>query len=197
LKISDKQYSDISVFINEHFKEYYAKYDFKKYSVDQYREFQESFFNLKVPNQNIENALKWKWGHTGKTNYPQTHKEIVKEVEDNWNQFVRAKYTNPKDTFDYWKNIFNRNTTFITTAYITHLVHHVHIPIIDQHNYRAYNTLMKCFVDNNHKFKSKPSSWDDILQLKEFINRISNMTKIDIEKLDKFLMMYGKFLKDK
>lgn len=195
MKINNQQYENIIRFIDKKFDLYYGKYDFHKYSLDNYKEYQENFSNLKNENRYIEDALKWKWGHAGKKNYPLAHKKIVEEVKDNWSKFAEQKYKNPKDTFDFWRNVFKRNTTYITSAYITHLVHFTEIPIIDQHNYRAFNTLLKCFVNRNLQFKKKPSNWNDILQLKEFINYISDVKNINKEELDKFLMMYGKSLK--
>ncbi|MDP2077159.1 MAG: hypothetical protein Q8J85_03870 [Sulfuricurvum sp.] len=195
MQIDNAQYELIINFINENFFPYYNMYDFSKYSLDDYKAFQNNFSSLGSENTSIEEALKWKWGHAGKNNYPSKQQSLVKDIESNWKQFASQKFINPKDTFDYWQNIFNRNTTYITTVYITHLVHYDEIPIIDQHNYRAMNHFIRCFVDSNYQFKKKPSNWDDIIQFKKFINYISSAMDIDKEKLDKFLMMYGKSIK--
>ena len=170
-------------------------YDFSKYSLDNYKEFQYDFSSLELENTSIEEALKWKWGHAGKNNYPSAQQNLAKDIEKNWKQFASNKFVNSKDTFDYWQNIFNRNTTYITAVYITHLVHYDEIPIIDQHNYRAMNHLIKLFIDSDYQFKKKPSNWNDIVKFKNFIDYLSIAMKIDKEKLDKFLMMYGKSIK--
>ncbi len=195
MQINNTQYKPIIKFIDENFLQYYNMYDSSKYSLDEYKEYQYSFSRLAPTNTFIEEALKWKWGHAGKSNFPQSHKDIIQEVQSNWKTFASKKFTNPQDTFEYWKSIFNRKTTYITTVYITHLVHYSEVPIIDQHNYRAMNHLIKLFVDGDYQFKKKPSNWNDLIQFTKFINDISESMTIDKEKLDKFLMMYGKTIK--
>jgi len=195
MQIDDTQYKSIIKFIDENFHQYYTMYDFSKYSLDDYIEYQYNFSSLAPKNTSIEEALKWKWGHAGKNNFPQSHKDIIKEVETNWKYFALQSFLVPKDTFDYWQNIFNGRKAYITTVYITHLVHNTEIPIIDQHNYRAMNHLIKIFVNGDYQFKKSPSNWNDLIQFTNFINYISKSMNIDKEKLDKFLMMYGKSIK--
>ena len=107
--INQTDYKNIIDRINEDFLLYYNKYDFSKYSKDDYKIFQNDFSSLKSENKSIEKALKWKWGHAGKNNFPSAQKALIKEVESNWKNFSLKKFTNPQDTFDYWNNIFNRN----------------------------------------------------------------------------------------
>ena len=166
--INQRDYKNIIDRINEDFLLYYNKYDFSKYSEDDYKIFQNDFSSLNSKNKSIEKALKWKWGHAGKNNFPSDQKALIKEVESNWKNFSLKKFTNPQDTFDYWKNIFNRNTTYITTVYITHLVHYSEIPIIDQHNYRAMNYFIK-LINSDYHAKKKPSNWNDLMNFKQFI----------------------------
>ncbi len=192
--IKKTDYKNIIDRINEDFLLYYNKYDFSKYSQDDYKIFQNNFSSLKNENQSIEKALKWKWGHSGKNNFPSAQKNLIKEVESHWKDFASKKFTNPQDTFEYWKSIFNRKTTYITTVYITHLVHYSEVPIIDQHNYRAMNYFVK-LVNNSYTAKKKPSNWDDLMNFKKFIDEVSLQTNIDKEKIDKYLMMYGKSIK--
>ena len=192
--INQTDYKNIIDRINEDFLLYYNKYDFSKYSKGDYEIFQNDFSSLKSENKSIEKALKWKWGHAGKSNFPSAQKALIKEVESNWKDFSLKKLTNPQDTFDYWKNIFNRNTTYITTVYITHLVHYSEIPIIDQHNYRAMNYFIK-LINSDYNTKKKPSNWNDLMNFKQFIDEVSLGTNIDKEKIDKYLMMYGKSIK--
>jgi len=192
--INQTDYKYIVHRIKKDFSLYYNKYDFSKYSKDDYEIFKNDFSSLNIENKSIEKALKWKWGHARKNNFPSAQKNLIKEVESHWKDFALKKFTNPKNTFEYWKNIFNRNTTYITTVYLTHLVHYSEIPIIDQHNYRAMNYFIK-LIDNNYIAKKKPSNWNDLMNFKKFIDEISVQTGIDKEKIDKYLMMYGKNIK--
>jgi len=193
--INNEDYQEIVNHIRKNFDTYFNKYDFEKYSLNDYKTFQKEFSNLNSENTCIEEALKWKWGHAGKNNYPKKQQELVREVQLNWKDFSKLKFTNPKDTFEYWKKVFNRNTVYITTVYITHLIHYKEIPIIDQHNFRAMNNYIKTFVDNSYLTKKKPSNWEDLILLKKFITNVSKIMEIDKEKLDKYLMMYGKEIK--
>jgi hypothetical protein len=50
----------------------------------------------------------------------------------------------------------NGNKRYITVSFITHLIHHNEIPIIDQHNFRAMNFLENKF--NLENSKKSPSN---------------------------------------
>ena len=186
-------------FINQNFAHYLQQYDLGKYPVEIYETVKNKFSTLNVEEESIRNALEWKWGHTGKSNYPVNHKKLIKEITKSWKKFIVSKHdkSSAKKNFDWWKNNIDnpQSTRFITIAFIIHLIHNEDIPIIDQHNYRALN-----FFSNNlkssEKFKKKPSKWEDIMMLKQFTNEIlpvlSNKSPQDF---DKFLMMFGKSIK--
>ena len=78
-------------------------------------------------------------------------------------------------------------------AFLTHLSHPDEIPIIDQHNFRAMNYLLN-HLGYNSQSKKKPSNWNDIIQLKDFMNVVCKKIKKEHLELDKFLMMYGRSL---
>lgn len=127
----------ISERISPIFDQVIGEYDFDKYPPQSYEHFKSTFSSLHHDNDEIENAMKWKWGHWGKTNFPQSHKDLIGEIEGYWPEFVASNdRKNPELTFQWWKGRFRRKTTFISAAFITHLVHHaVPLPIIDQHNF--------------------------------------------------------------
>ena len=113
-----------------------------------------------------------------------------------WGRFVEATaVANPLDTFEWWNDQLDRTTTYITAAFITHLVHHhKKFPIIDQHNYRAMN-FFKSKVRSAHCYKKKPSNWEDIQSLKQFMETLlKELPDRGFGELDKFLMIYGKSL---
>lgn len=167
------------------------EYDCRKYPTNQYKKFRNSFASLNASNTDIHNALIWKWGHWGKPNFPQRHRELINEVTQLWPHFIQSNWTKTSnETFTWWKNkLENRNKNrFITIAYITHLVHYLEpVPIIDQHNFRAMNELK-----GNKNPKKRPSKWGDILELKNFMELICAELNCDFETLDRFLMMYGR-----
>jgi len=175
-------------------------YDDKKYPKTIYNQSKISFSNLKASQAQIADALNWKYGNLDKSNTPNSHKKIIKEVSGFWKSFVISNSTGtPKETFDWWKSKLasGKSKRFVTIAFITHLVHHKkHVPIIDQHNFRAMN-----YFKNNSTLiptsKKNPSNWDDIKSLQGFVSEISKSLNKKVEDVDKYLMMFGKELKNK
>jgi len=99
-----------------------------------------------------------------------------------------AQFT-PEATFQWWDKRLGR-LRYITSAYLTHLIHPLHVPIIDQHNFRAMNHLRQA-----SSAKNKPSNWSDIVQLKLFLKEASERYQRPETDFDKYLMMYGRALK--
>jgi len=193
MNIPVNEFENIAENIKPKFEEYLNKYDKNKYPHKDYETYKNSYSNLSVSNDDIYGSLVWKWGHVGKKNFMQSHKNLIKRVEKFWPQFVESKESEtPENTFNWWK-VKLPKTSYITVAYITHLTHHKErIPIIDQHNFRAMNELIK-EVRASHTAKKKPSNWNDIKNLENFMTEVLNLLENrNPDQLDKFLMMYGK-----
>lgn len=191
-----RQSQEIAKKIKPVFNEIQAQYNEKKYSPELYTLVKEQFSNLEA-NPNIHDALTWKYGDANKKNFPQSHRNIIIEVERAWPIFVTSQEAkSPLTTFNWWQNILNKNTRFITNAFITHLVHHREIPIIDQHNFRAMNHLLAT-INPTFKIKTKPSNWQDVINLKDFINPLAETLSCSHSELDRFLMMLGSGIKKK
>lgn len=170
------------------------EYDFGKYPAGDYNVLKDQFAALTASRQNIEKALLWKWGHWGKPNFPQHHRLLISEIQELWDDFVESDAKkHPYDTFTWWLGKLGRPTTYITVAFLTHLVHHERpLPIIDQHNYRAMNALITS-VRAGYSYKKKPSNWNDIELLKSFMVLLcERLPDVGFGDLDRFLMMYGR-----
>ena len=194
MPITQAEAKQIVTRISPIFQQVLTEYDFRKYPAADYVRFQASFSALSVPNHDIEEALVWKWGHWGKTNYPQSHRDLIATIQGLWTVFVGSGFSiTPARTFDWWRTSLNSTTSYITTAFITHLVHHSDpLPIFDQHNYRAMNFLI-CCLRQGVKPKKKPSTWADIVDLKSFMTLLhSAMPGKNFAEIDRFLMMYGR-----
>ena len=196
MTMNNTQFREISNF----FDFYWNQYDRNKYPLEIYKNAKRSFSSKKSSNDQIANALNWKYGNLGKSNFPKSHKSLIIEVEKSWKHFADSNAKDsPRGTFDWWKQRLSNGKSgrFITIAFITHLVHHSkRIPIIDQHNFR----VMNYFLNNstlNPNTKKSPSNWEDIEELKKFISEISKRLNRKDEDIDKFLMMFGKELKKK
>ena len=184
----------ISQIINPIFDEVVADYDFHKYPADRYELFQNTFSQLPLNNGLIEESLKWKWGYWHKDNYPGRQQQFVEEAIQNWQNYVNQNHNlTSLQTFNWWSNAFNRRTAYISVAYITHLIHHAEpMPIIDQHNYRAMGAFKGQTRDNYHQ-KKKPSNWNDIVFLKQFMQSLLPLLPgRGFSEFDRFLMMYGR-----
>lgn len=198
MHITTDEANQIVAFIHPVYAAHLAKYDFGKYPAADYLRFKASYSGRTNPNNEINASLVWKWGHAGKSNFPSSQKALIRSIEMLWPTFVHsnAGVASP-DTFTWWK-VALPSTSYITAAYITHLVHHREpLPIIDQHNFRAMNQLL-ARVRTTHTIKKKPSVWQDILNLKVFMMELlKHMPGMSFEELDRFLMMYGRSIKQR
>ena len=196
MSMNKKQIQEIS----KDFDCYLNQYDSKKYPLEIYTNAKRIFSSKKSSNDEIANALNWKYGNLGKSNFPQSHKSLIIEVEKDWKHFADSKAKDyPSSTFEWWKARLTNGKSgrFVTIAFITHLVHHSkRIPIIDQHNYRAMNYFMNNSTLNPNS-KKNPSNWEDVEDLKKFISELSKSLDKKHDDIDKFLMMFGKELKKK
>lgn len=196
LNITDGEAKKIAQSISQDFQTYSDRYDENKYPPNQYHEYKRLYSLLEKTNSSIQDSLVWKWGHVGKSNCPESHKKLITTIEQLWPDFIdSADRLDPELTFRWWR----RNTpatAYITQAFITHLVHHAkNIPIIDQHNFRAMNHFIKIQRPVQFKHKIKPSNWNDICNLRDFMMRVcSHLEGRDLEDLDRFMMMYGRWL---
>lgn len=194
MPITEQESVQVAAIVGPIFDQVTADYDFSKYPAADYLRFKNSFSSLDIENHDIEDSLLWKWGHWGKPNYPQKHRDLIAEIQALWPRFVSSgSGDSSRRTFDWWSQQLNKPTRYISVAYMTHLVHYTEpLPMIDQHNYRAMNSLLGA-VRPLHSGKKKPSQWADIVELKQFMTSILHwLEDLSFEELDRFLMMYGK-----
>jgi hypothetical protein len=188
----------ITNYINQHFEYFLNQYDISKYPPSIYNTAKDKFASLCPDEKIITNALLWKWGHLGKDNFPDKQRQLIRKVINLWPYFITSIDTSdPQTTFFWWsRNLKEGNLKrYITVTFITHLVHHQKIPIIDQHNFRALNYFSNNLIFSD-SFKKNPSNWDDVIKLKQFMDNIlTRLSNNNPEDLDKFLMMFGKSLK--
>ena len=168
-----------------------ARYDEGKYPPEIYTEIKQAFSIDQSEKPNLEVALKWKWGHQGKSNFPSKQKALIQRVESRWKDFsMKRSRLVPKETFDYWRKSLTP-ASYITAAFLTHLLHFEKVPIIDQHNYRAMNDLVRR-VRQGHLTKKRPSNWNDLEMLKSFMTVLAPKCCLENGRFDRFMMMYGK-----
>ena len=181
--------------VKGNFSKYYRKYQSSKYPEKPYVEWKKKFpIPKNVKPEDIKQALEWKYGNWGKSNYPLSHKIIVSKVQKNWDEFVELNNYEIESIFAFWRSKLIEHQNFITIAFITHLIHNSTIEIIDQHGFRAMNYLFSA-VRPSWIGKKNPSDTKDIRNYSEFFKMLLSLLDINSDekrKLDKFLMMFGK-----
>ena len=189
--------------IRQSFDSVAKMFDTSKYPEAVYRRIRLAF---KTPNHvrpdDLRDALYWKFGHLGKEGrIPTTHRKLISELQRAWPRLVRDLPDAPDQTFALINDRVGGPTRFITTAFVVHLIHPSHVPIIDQHNFRAVNSLIQG-VRPSWTSKKKPSSWSDIVLVHAFMSAVRSAwrheapaTTPTLRRLDQFLMRYGKDIK--
>lgn len=151
-----------------------------------------------VQGKDISDALRWKYGHWNKSNFPTTHSRLIARISLLWPKFVASVPGCFNSTFNSLRSV--HGVPYITAAFLTHLTHPAQVHIIDQHNFRAMNYFMKG-VRPGWIGKAVPSNFADLENVAEFIavvlpvlNRLNPIAR-SARDLDKFLMAFGKSIK--
>lgn len=196
MELTNDEAIAIAGIISPIFEHHLSKYSDTKYPPIDYARYKSVYASKARLNDEVHASLVWKWGHRGKEKFPQVQLELIRKVEKLWPEYVQAKQcVIAKETFEWWRSHLPK-TAYITAAYITHLVHHADpLPIIDQHNFRAMNSLIR-EVRPAHKATKVPRNWQDIEDMQSFISSVLNhLPGKSAEELDRFLMMYGRSIK--
>jgi hypothetical protein len=181
---------------------YISKYDEAKYPPAELSRLRSVFSGSgsDVREDDITAALVWKYGHTGKSNFPTCQRALAFRIADLWHENAIVPTKDPEKDFYRWRALLGQ-TSFITVCFLLHLVHPHAIPILDQHNYRAVNYYLS-LIHPAMKKKAKPSQFEDLLLIRDFSACVltdwenhCKSKKPAPDSLDRFLMMYGKNLK--
>jgi hypothetical protein len=203
-RLSDAEAWQIAKAIRPRFEEYVAQYDTKKYWPVVYQRVRREFGQPeRLAPGTLRDALLWKYGHLGKPAIPPAHEVLISQLQRGWPAAVAALPGDPEDAFVAIDRDFGGKTRFITVAFLLHLLHPRKVPIIDQHNFRAVNALVAA-VRPAWKTRRQPSKYGDISLVAAFmeavlaawLRRAPESVPSDRD-LDKFLMMYGKAIKER
>jgi hypothetical protein len=153
-----------------------------------------------VAEADIVAALVWKYGNTGKANYPRRQYALAKRISAAWSANAIVPGAPPLAAFDRWRSLLG-STSFITVCFLLHLANPNDLPILDQHNFRSVNRHL-ADVRPGFVTKAKPSRFEDLLLVRDFgaaltrdWNRHSPSPPPHSDTLDRYLMMHGKSLK--
>ena len=203
-RLSGSEAWQIAKGIRPRFAEYSSQYDTKKYWPEVYervgREFRQP---AAVTPGTLRDALLWKYGHLRKPAIPPAHERLISQLQRGWPAAVAALPNAPEDAFVALDRDFGGKTRFITVAFLLHLLHPGKVPIIDQHNFRAVNAFMTCVRPAWHT-RMRPSHYEDITLVAAFMQAVLAAWVLGAPEsapsgrdLDKFLMMYGKAIKER
>jgi hypothetical protein len=171
-------------------------YSVTKYPAAAYQSYRQEFSSISSTAP-VRDALLWKYGKAGRVSFPRAYNAVIADATKAWPAFVRTN--SPEDTFMWWySQLGNRSTRYITAAYLTHLIEHKRgVPIVDQHNFRAVNRLLRQVGAQlpTGSFWKAPSTWSDIETVGSVIEVISSGTGLAVGDVDRALMVYGAFLK--
>jgi hypothetical protein len=180
-----------------------SRFDTKKYPADVYEQALIAFARpAQVSPGDLRNALLWKYGHLRKGDrIPAVHQKLIAEIQQAWPRIARDLPRAPEQAFAAIDKISGGRTRFITVAFLVHLLSPERVAIVDQHNFRAVNSLIKD-VRPTWRGKKQPSKWLDIVLVGAFMNAViaawraqASTSAPTPRKLDQFLMMYGKHLR--
>ncbi|MGF7047767.1 hypothetical protein J2T13_002273 [Paenibacillus sp. DS2015] len=193
--LKKKEIESITKTISEHFSEYRSKYESVKYPEEPYMKWLSVFPEPKVVDKNdVKQAMEWKYGHWGKVNYVPAHKVIIAKLQKYWTEFAETGHREIDSSFAFWEERLAGHQSFITVAFLSHLINPEQVEIIDQHNFRAMNYLMST-VREDWVWKRNPMSIYDIVDFSDFLRALLPAVKEakgNKRELNKFLMMFGK-----
>ena len=147
------------------------QYDEGKYPPSELKRLREMFASPdSVGVADVRDALVWKYGHTGKGNYPGQQRALGVRIAEAWPENAIRSSEDPEDAFWRWRKLLGP-TSFITVCFLLHLVRPTELPILDQHNYRAVTHHL---ADAGLPLvaKAKPSRFDDLLLVRDFTNAV-------------------------
>lgn len=192
----------IAAAVAPHVAQYASLYDEKKYRPEVYQDVLSAFARPRsVPPRAFRDALMWKYGHLGKERMPRQHERLIAQIRISWPEVCHRLPERPAEVFDLLNDAFGGKGRFVTVAFVTHLVRPDEVPIIDQHNFRAVNQLMRG-ARRTWRVKARPSRYEDLAIVAAFVddvvgalNQSPRSPPVSRRELDKFLMMYGKSIK--
>lgn len=194
--LSAREIDDITSTVRDEFQHFRIKYDLQKYPQAVYLSALDSFRSpTTIPVGTLREVLLWKYGHLGKARIPGTHDRLILQIQNSWYGAAIELPVGPEQTFDCLNRAFGTPKRFITVAFLTHLLRPRQVPLIDRHNFRAFNLLMsRC--RSTWEAKERPTRFSDLTALSTFMAAIRHAwgsASPSLREMDMFLMMYGKY----
>lgn len=177
-----------------------AQYDESKYPPAVLEGLRSLFSRPKlVQPEDISLALRWKFGHLAKANFPKSHRALAERIGQKWREQPILWSATPEETLSRWREA--GEDSYITICFLLHLVAPDLWPILDQHNFRAVQHLLRA-AGVSVASKRAPSNSEDLRLVRDFSHgirlvwrRATSMQAPSEGDIDRYLMMLGKSLK--
>ena len=177
------------------------KYDSLKYSDTIYHNLIEKFSSNDISEDDINDAIRWKYGKVGQERIPDSHQKIIESFCPLIEELESLRALKVEDAFEKLDSY--HQASLVTKVFFTHLVFPNNVPIIDVHNHRAARYFIKEYSHSEElkrQFKNKnlASSSKLILSqsfaLKKLIDETMELFGKPYKEVDMFFMMFGKLL---
>lgn len=190
-KLTENDQNTILEKIDCFYGELVGKYEEEKYNEQEYTRLCSVFKKpSNVDEEAIECALAWKYGKTRENlRKNPKYENIIKAFKTNWKTYVKEDIKSGDDAFNFWNEKIN--SSFISIAFIAHLIFPADIPIVDQHTFRSVRYFLGV-ANYKHGIKRTPNSLSEIHRLKDFVHYFSKAKNVSLREFDKYLMMFGK-----
>lgn len=190
-ELSDENYALILEKINCFYSELLGKYDIKKYNEQEYERLCSIFKSpANIVKRDIEDALAWKYGKTHKNLLKNPkYEDIISSFVDGWPSFIGMNVSSEDAVFNYWNEKIG--ASFVSVAFITHLIYPSKFPIVDQHTFRAMRYFLGR-VGHSHGVRKVPGSLKEIHTLRDFVCSLAKAKNVGQREFDRYLMMFGK-----
>lgn len=199
MNLTADQISRVVRAISTELKLYVSEYDEQRYPPEELSRLRKKFARPgDVVATDIEAALIWKYGHSGKDNYPERQRRLAARISDAWPSCLISPGCDPSIALQAWHTHVGR-TSFVTFCFLLHLANPTTFPILDQHNLRSVNHHLGLM---GSLAKAAPRTLADLDLVRRFGERVlerwSPVTGTPAptpDELDRYLMMHGRSLK--
>ena len=201
LELTDSETGTVIRAVAANFQPFVNKYDERKYPPAVLDRLRASFRRSEtITRPEVEAALFWKYGHTGKTNYPDSQRKLANRIGELWAENAIRPDEDAESAITRWQRLLGP-TSFITVCFLLHLCRPDTVPILDQHNFRSVNFHLTNATGRPPQ-RAAPRQVRDLTMVRDFISlvhenwpRWSNGKTPSRTDIDRYLMMHGKWLK--
>jgi hypothetical protein len=201
LELTDSEAMTLIRSVAADFQGFVVRYDERKYPPKDLEALRHAFRRSEtVQLTDVEAALVWKYGHTGKARYPDRQRQLANRIAELWKSNAIQPDEHAEAAVARWQQLLGP-TSFITVCFLLHLCQPDSVPILDQHNFRSVNFHLAHAAGRTSR-RATPRRVEDLTLVRDFIGLVHQNWSTCISgatpsraDIDRYLMMHGKSLK--